>query len=284
MKIAIASGKGGTGKTLFSTNLAKIFAEKFKTCYADLDVEEPDGGIFLKPEIIQSISSTIPVPEFYPDKCTGCGACSDICEFKAISYVGKGKVLLFPELCHSCGGCALVCKFGAIEEVDFESGKINVGKSGKLHFVEGRLKVGRSLSPSIIASVKEDIIKDNYEISILDAPPGTTCPAVEAIKDCDMVVLVTEPTPFGMHDLEAAGEMVKRLGLRGSIIINRSGMGNTYEIEKYSQKMDFPIIGRFPIQRRIAEVYSVGDLVIDHIPEIRQMFIDLAAKLEEVAK
>jgi len=202
MKIAFASGKGGTGKTTVATNLALLISRAGKKVqYVDCDVEEPNGHIFLKPAVEQTQAVTVGVPEVDLDKCTGCGKCGEICQYSAI-VAFKKNVLTFEQLCHSCGGCMLVCPAEAIKEKQKEIGFIDRGASNGVGFVQGRLNIGDVRSPALIRYVKQTVVDEGTVI--IDAPPGTSCPVIEAVKGVDFVLLVTEPTPFGLNDLNLA--------------------------------------------------------------------------------
>ena len=227
MRVAVASGKGGTGKTTVAVNLACVLADNGQTVqYLDCDVEEPNGHIFLKPPITATEVVGVPVPVVDEAKCTGCRKCAEVCQYHAIAVLQKA--LVFPELCHSCGGCALVCPTGAIREKDRPIGVVDTGwalrtDSGQadgIAFVQGRLNVGEPVAPPLIRAVKKLAIADG--VAIMDAPPGTSCPVVTTVRDADYVLLVTEPTPFGLNDLRLAVEMIRHLDLRHGVVINRS--------------------------------------------------------------
>ena len=224
MKIAIASGKGGTGKTTVATNLAHVAARNGQSvAYLDCDVEEPNGRIFLQPEITHSKAVHMLIPQVDEAKCTLCGKCAQICQYSAIVRLGK-KVLTFPELCHACGGCSLVCSDDAITEVPREVGLLETGQAGSIQFVQGTLNIGEAKSPPVIKAVKT--AAPEVDLVIVDAPPGTSCPVIESLRGCDSVVLVTEPTPFGLNDLKLAVEMVRALEMPFAVVINRAGIGD----------------------------------------------------------
>lgn len=276
--IAIASGKGGTGKTTIATNLACTIAQTGqKAQYLDCDVEEPNGHIFLKPNIDQTEDATVAVPAVDLKKCTGCGKCGEICQYSAIVSL-KETVLTFEQLCHSCGGCMLVCPANAVKEKPKRIGFIDKGKSGDVDFVQGRLEIGDVRSPGLIKKVKQNAT--NNGIVIIDAPPGTSCPVIEAVKSADLVLLVTEPTPFGLNDLKLAVEMVRELKLSFSVVINRSDLGDR-QVQEYCHQENINIVMELPDDRRVAEAYSVGKMIVDVLPEYKD---DFAGLYENVSK
>jgi MinD superfamily P-loop ATPase len=263
MRIAIASGKGGTGKTIVATNLAAILAQDdHPVTYLDCDVEAPDGHIFLKPEIAHREAVSIPVPEVNETLCTRCGRCGEFCQYSAIVCLGNA-VLTFPDLCHGCGGCRLVCPEGAIREVPRPIGEIERGAAGAVQFVQGRLRIGQAVVAPLIRAVKRHLPRTG--IAILDAPPGNSCPVVETIRDTDLVLLVAEPTPFGLHDLRLAVETVRQTRLPHAVVINRAGPGGG-DVRRYCDRAGIPILLEIPEDRRIAETYSQGELAIRAVP------------------
>lgn len=269
MIIAIASGKGGTGKTTVATNLAISIGNNVRLL--DCDVEEPNCHIFLKPEIVSTEKVGVPVPQVDEDKCTACGECGKICQFSAIVSL-ETKTLTFPELCHGCGGCTLVCPEKAIVEVSREVGVLERGQSGNIEFVHGSLRVGEAMSPPLIRAVKKYAKTDG--ITIIDAPPGTSCPVIESIKNSDYVILVTEPTPFGLNDLILAVGMVRELGIPFGVLINRASIGDG-RVRDYCLQEDIKILLEIPDDRKIAEAYSRGEVVVDVLPELRDTFKEL---------
>ncbi|MFB0525485.1 MAG: ATP-binding protein [Phycisphaerae bacterium] len=275
--IAIASGKGGTGKTTIATNLAHIASGLGrKVQYLDCDVEEPNGHIFLKPQITGSQEITVDVPQVNPEKCTACSKCGEICQYGAIVCI-KEHVLTFEQLCHSCGGCFRICPTDAIKAKTLKIGDIEFGKSVEIEFVGGKLQIGNVHTPALIKEVKKQIKQDS--LVIIDVPPGTSCPVVEAVKGVDFVLLVTEPTPFGLNDLRMAVELANEMNLPFDVVINRYGIGNE-EVEKYCKAENIDIIMRLPDDRRIAEAYSSGKMIIEQLPEYKNYFLNLLKEIE----
>ncbi len=258
MKISIASGKGGTGKTTIATNLAVVVARTGKdVAYLDCDVEEPNGHIFLKPEITEQLDVTIPIPKVDIDKCTLCGECSAACEYHAIAVLGK-SVQVFPSLCHGCGGCIDVCPEDAIEEIPRTIGHISRGVGMGVKFYEGRLNVGEVLSPPVTRALRK--LPTKSDVIIIDAPPGTSCPVIEAIRGTDFVILVTEPTPFGLNDLELAVGMVRELDLPYGVVINCSDIGDN-RTKEYCRREGIDILMEIPYDRQVAVAYSRGEMM-----------------------
>ena len=278
MIISIASGKGGTGKTTVATNLA--LSVKSDVQLLDCDVEEPNAHLFIRPVIEEAITVTTPVPEVDEEKCTLCGKCSEICQFKAIVVIGQ-TVLAFHELCHSCGGCVEVCPEGAISETGRELGVIERGRKNGLEFVYGRLRVGEAMSPPMIRKVRS-FTRPN-KLTIIDAPPGTSCPVIASMKGADFILLVTEPTPFGLHDLKLAVGAVKILNIPCGLVINRSDMGDD-KVKEYANGEGLPILMEIPFDRKIAEAYSRGKPLVNIMPEWKEKFLNLSHRIEELAK
>jgi len=256
--ISVASGKGGTGKTTIATNLAVAIVQTGKdVAYLDCDVEEPNGHIFLKPEIKEQFDATVLVPRVDLGKCTLCGDCSATCEYHAIAVLGK-TVEVFPSLCHGCGGCYDICPENAVEEIPRTIGRISRGVGMGVEFAEGRLNVGEALSPPVTKALRK--IATGSDVTIIDAPPGTSCPVIEAINNTDFVILVTEPTPFGQNDLELAVGMVRKIDLRYAVVINRSDIGDS-RTEKYCRREGIDILMEIPYDRQVAEAYSRGEML-----------------------
>ena len=277
--IAIASGKGGTGKTTIAINLAQYTAGLGQPVqYLDCDVEEPNGHIFLKPKIDRTQQVTVDVPEVDLKKCIACGECGEICQYSAIICI-KENVLTFEQLCHACGGCIRICPADAIKPKPFNIGDIEFGKAGDIDFVHGKLRIGNVRTPSLIKQVKRHI-KENC-LAIIDVPPGTSCPVVEAVRGANFVLLVTEPTPFGLNDLKLAVALTREMNLPFAVVINRCDIGDD-EVEKYCTAENIDIVLKLPDDRRIAEAYSSGKIIVDVLGEYKQQFSRVYEYLESV--
>ena len=276
MRIAIASGKGGTGKTTVATNLAAILADYGqRVSYVDCDVEAPDGHLFLHPEIVSEKPVLRLIPAIDAERCRHCGACARFCRFNAISSFPK-TTLVHRELCHSCGGCILVCPAGAIREEQISVGVVQSGRSGGIAFTSGTFNVGLANSTPVIRAAKE--AAGNEGVVLLDSPPGTSCAMIETVKGCDYVIMVTEPTPFGLHDLHIAMEAIQRMDLPFGVVINRSDEG-AQDVRNACAKAGAPILAEIPNDRRIARAYSEGILACRALPELRRVFADILTRL-----
>ena len=276
MKIAIASGKGGTGKTTVATNLAFCLSGQGREVQLlDCDVEEPNCHIFVDPQIQSSRPATVAVPKVNEDKCSGCGICGEVCQYSAIVCM-KGKVLVFPELCHSCGGCQRFCPEKAISEEGREVGVVETGLAKSFRFGQGRLRIGEVMAPPLIKAVKAVAI--DAEIVIVDAPPGTSCPVIEAVRDSDFIILVTEPTPFGLNDLKLAVEMVRVLGIPFAVAVNRCDVGDC-AVTDHCMDEGIEVILEIPNDRRIAEAYSRGELICESLEDYMKTFVALGERL-----
>jgi MinD superfamily P-loop ATPase len=287
MIIAVASGKGGTGKTTVATSLALSIAagesaKSRKPLFLDCDVEEPNAAFFLKPKLGRREEVGIPIPKVDFDKCTYCGRCAEVCVWHAIAVVGK-NVLIFPELCHGCGSCTLNCPEDAITEVLNVMGTLESGPAGPLDFAHGTMDVGQAMSVPIISQLKKKHLStEDDRVVILDAQPGTSCPVVETMRDADFVLMVTEPTPFGLHDLRLAVEVARdELGLPVGVVVNRDGIGDT-GVDEYCAAEGIPILMRIPLDRRIAEAISEGRALVEELPEYRPRFVELFERIVEV--
>jgi len=269
MKIAIASGKGGTGKTTLSTNLASFIAENRACVLSDLDVEEPNSGLFIRAELIHEEDKFKMIPEWEKSTCELCGKCQEVCNFNAVLKMGK-MIMVFPELCHGCYACSELCPTDSLPMKQKKMGELKAYKQGNLNFIESKLIIGEEQAVPLIKQTINYVDKNFGEdvIKIFDSPPGTSCPVIEATRDADLVILVTEPTPFGLHDLKLAVETVKQMDKPFGVVINRHGIGND-GVELYCEEDGIDIIARIPNDRLIAETYSRGDLLYSTIPSVK---------------
>jgi len=277
MIIAVASGKGGTGKTTVAVNLALSLNN---VQLLDCDVEEPNAYIFIKPEIEKTVKASVLVPVVDESKCDFCGKCAEVCEYNAI-VVAKNKVLIFSELCHSCGACTILCPQQAITEKEREIGRIETGKKGDMQFIQGCLNIGEAMSPPLIRQVKEMI--NPGRTVIVDSPPGTSCPVIAAVKGCDFCLLVTEPTPFGLNDLILAVETVRKLEIPFGVIINRSDLGDN-KTEEYCASENITVLMSIPFKKEIARAYSKGLALIEILPEYAQKFREVIEEVNRIIK
>lgn len=282
LQIVIASGKGGTGKTTVAIALAQSLAaeqEEGAVLLLDADVEAPNVHLFLRPELANPEEFAVQVPEVDLDRCTGCGCCGRVCQYHAIlafPAMREGErptVLVFAELCHSCGGCALACPEEAIREAPRRTGLLEKGWAGPIRFAHGVLDVGQAMASPLIKQLKT-WIQEHSGVVIVDAPPGTACPVVHSMHGADFVLLVTEPTPFGLHDLRLAVGVARELGLPVGIVINRDGIGDD-GVEAFCREEDLPILLRIPFDRRIAAAYAGGMPLLAALPEYVAPFQEL---------
>jgi MinD superfamily P-loop ATPase len=272
LRVAVASGKGGTGKTSVAVNLAlSVTGAQLLDC----DVEEPNAYLLLKPQRVEEEAVELPVPKILEDKCNYCGECARFCHYKALFVAGE-TALVFPQLCHSCGGCMIVCPRNAITEEPRRIGRILQGKAGDVELIYGELDVGEPMAVPLISAVKERARSSGTVI--LDAPPGTACPLAETVDGADYCLLVTEPTPFGLHDLRIAAEVVGQLGVPSGVVVNFAGTGDR-GVYGYCEEKGMPILMEIPFDRRIAEFYSRGIPFVETIPEWRDKFRDLADRI-----
>lgn len=277
MIIAVASGKGGTGKTLVATNMAlSLAASGIQVQLVDCDVEEPNDHIFLHPEMIKSEDAGLPVPHIDIDRCDYCRICSEACAFKAITVFLK-TTLVFTEMCHGCGACTYLCPQRAIQEKFRKIGLVESGKAGMVELVQGKLNVGEPFVPPLIRKVKSKIASDRTVI--LDSPPGTSCPVIETVRGSDYCILVTEPTPFGLHDLDLAVEMAREVGVPCGVIINRAG-ANEGSVIDYCNLRGIPVLQTIPLDRDIAAAYSEGMALVQAKPEWNEVFLRLTQDIE----
>lgn len=279
MIISVASGKGGTGKTTVATSLAWALGEEAQLL--DCDVEEPNCHLLMRPEILDEEVVNLAVPVVDTSKCSKCGVCGDICRFSAIVLIGD-EVLTFPEMCHGCGGCSILCPENAIHEGHRVLGVVEAGKSGPVDFVQGRLRVGEAMSPPLIRAVKSRISRD--KTAILDAPPGASCPVITTVMDSDFVILVTEPTPFGLHDLRIAVEAINPLQIPMGVVLNRSDIGDS-GVQDFCSERGIPLLLEIPHSRSIAEGYSRGRIMVESNPyyttPLREMAVGIRGLVKE---
>ncbi len=287
MIVAVASGKGGTGKTTVAVNLAQAVSSLRpergieQVLLLDCDVEEPNAALFLHPDFDASTDVTVMVPAVDAKLCSSCGRCAEVCQYHALAVV-EPKVLVFPTLCHGCGSCTLICPETAISEHWRVMGVIEQGRTpGGIRFAQGVLNIGEAMSSPVIRKLKELTIPEDTRSSLvlLDVPPGSACSMVEAVRGADVVLMVSEPTPFGLHDLRLAVQVVREeMGLPVGVVINRDGVGYD-ELETYCSQESLPIWMRLPFDRRVAEAYAEGGLIIEALPEYRTNFVDLYGRL-----
>jgi len=284
MNIAIASGKGGTGKTTLSTNLASYLAEREQVILADLDVEEPNSKLFLETELFYKEDKFKMIPEWIEDKCTLCGICQKVCNYHSVIQLGE-IILVFPELCHSCYACSELCPTNTLPMIPVKMGELNHYMNGNLNFIESRLEIGQEQAVPLIAQTIDYVNKKFPDelIKIYDSPPGTSCPVIEATKDADFVILVTEPTPFGLHDLKLAVETMKELKKEFAVVINRDGIGND-DVFKYCTHENIPVLAKIPNSRKIAEIYSSGKLIYKQVPEFKEQLESIKSYILKMKK
>jgi MinD superfamily P-loop ATPase len=272
--ISVASGKGGTGKTTIATNLAVALEEP--VTFLDCDVEEPNAHLFLKADIQESQDFYVEVPEINLARCDWCGKCQEVCQFNAIAVMPE-VALTFPELCHSCGGCFLVCPEQAVLPRQRLVGQVEKGRRGPLAFVQGRLRVGEAMAPPLIRRVRQE--EDAAGLTIIDAPPGTSCPVVAAVWGSDLLLLVTEPTPFGLNDLELAVAAGRELQVPMGLVINRADMGDR-RVHEFAAAAGLPILLEIPFDQQVAATYAQGGLLVEHLPAWRGLMQDLFAAIQ----
>ncbi len=260
MKIAIASGKGGTGKTTLSTNLSVYLSEKMKVMLVDLDVEEPNSGLFVDAKKVFSEDKFKMTPEWNNENCTLCGKCQEVCNFNAVMKIAD-KILVFPELCHGCFACSELCHTNSLPMKPKKMGELTHYKNGNLDFVESRLIIGEEQAVPLIKQTLNYVeTLPSSDVKIFDSPPGTSCAMIEATKKADLIILITEPTPFGLHDLKLATQTVQQLEKPFVVVINRYGIGDK-NVEKYCKNENIPIIAKIENSREVAELYSAGKLI-----------------------
>jgi len=280
LKISIASGKGGTGKTLVATSIAVSLAslDGTQVTIADCDVEEPNSYLFFPDRILlERKKFHVPVPVIDEEKCTHCGKCSEVCAYHALAVLPQ-TVLLFPELCHGCGGCTIVCPEKAVSEGSRSVGEIFRARSNGLDIIWGELALGEARTTPLIKAVKNEA---RGKMVIVDCPPGTSCSLVESVRDTDFCLLVTEPTPFGLYDLDIAIKVLEKMDIPRGVLVNKSGMGDR-KVYEYLEKKNIPLLMEIPLDRKIAELYSHGEIFAEKMPEWKTEFIGMVRKIEEM--
>ncbi|MDD4084829.1 MAG: 4Fe-4S binding protein [Acholeplasmataceae bacterium] len=277
MKIAVLSGKGGTGKTLVSVNLAAV-AEK--SIYVDCDVEEPNGHLFFKPEFTGKESVSVKMPLVDAQKCTGCRKCVDFCMFNALAHTGK-ELLIFEEVCHSCGGCSLVCPVGAMSEKDKITGEVRMGVSGNVSVFTGMLNIGEASGIPLIKKLFKET-RGREELILIDCPPGSACIVMESIKDADYCLLVAEPSVFGAHNLEMVEELVSLFGKPHGVVLNKCQQGENPS-EEFCRRMGVKILASIPYDKKLGEINSNGLILVREDDVFREMFLKLLDKIKEDA-
>lgn len=282
MIVSVASGKGGTGKTTVAASLTTVWDGPLVA--VDLDVEEPNLHLFLRPSEEGREAAHLEIPVLDESRCTYCGVCSELCQFKAISVMGK-LVLTFPEMCHGCGGCLAICPEQALSPGQRDLGEISWGRAGDAQFLMGRLRVGEAMSPPFMRLVKAklaEMLAASPGDAILDAPPGVSCPAVNAVIDSDVILLVTEPTPFGFYDFQLAWEAFAPLGKPMGTVVNRAGVGNQ-DLYGFCRDKGLPILAEIPFDRAIAEAYAHGRVIADVSPQLGEIFVSLRGMIRDWA-
>lgn len=273
--IVVASGKGGTGKTTIAVNLA--WAVKDRVRLLDCDVEAPNAHLFIQPEILTRSDVMVPVPCINEQVCTHCGQCAAACRYNAMASL-KDRVIVFPDLCHGCGACGIVCPSGAIEETSKQIGTVETGMRSTLEFVQGRSRVGNAVTPPVIRAVKEHVSRDR--MNIIDAPPGTSCPFVTTLQHVDFCILVAEPTPFGLNDLELSVEVLRQMNVGFGVVINRSNLG-TSAVREFCAQQGIDIFAEIPFSKEIASSCAQGKILIETVPEYRRIFCRLMDEMIE---
>lgn len=284
LKIAVASGKGGTGKTTIATSFALSIINDISESllFLDCDVEAPNAHLFLKPQLTEEKPVEILIPEVNESLCTHCGECAKVCQFQAIAVLGN-KTLVFPQLCHGCGSCTMICPANAIQEIPKSIGVLQKGTAGEIKFARGVMDIGEPMAVPIIRQLKKWVAPLEPQITIIDSPPGTSCPVVESIRGSDFLILVTEPTPFGFHDLKLAHQVAKDLQIPAGVIINREN-GAFSELEDYCKEENLPILMRVPFQRNIAEGIAKGRNLIEILPEMSASFQNIYHQITTLVK
>jgi MinD superfamily P-loop ATPase len=282
MKVAVAGGKGGTGKTLVATALAlKLSVNSNRVVYCDADAEGPNGRLFLHPDIKRVISHSVVIPALNAPQCSGCGTCQRICAYNAILTVGK-KIIVFPELCHSCNACFIACTDGMLARHNRHIGNISVGTAGSIRFYEASLRIGEARVAPLISGAMAVVDRETSDFTIIDNPPGTSCAAVAGQEKADAIVLVTEPTPFGLHDLKLALALGRQLQKPMVSVLNRADLGDATELTEYLTAENVPLVARIPFDTKIATFTADGHSPLGQVPAFDGQIAQIVAHLVQM--
>lgn len=281
LRVVVASGKGGTGKTTVATGMALSLAAQENVWYVDCDVEAPNGHLFLKPSIDTEKKAVILIPRIDREKCILCGRCVEVCQFHALAQIGQ-SILVFPQLCHGCGSCSWHCESKAIKETRNPIGVLEAGETKEgIHFVRGVLTISEPMATPIIRQVKRWQQPEDNSVIILDAPPGASCSVVETLHNVDFALLVTEPTPFGLHDLKQVIGILQDMKIPAGVIVNRDGIGDS-QVDEFLSQTDFPVMMRIPYSTRIASAIASGKTILDIMPEYNLSFQTLFQQIRKI--
>ncbi|MBN1536172.1 MAG: ATP-binding protein [Anaerolineales bacterium] len=281
IRIVVASGKGGTGKTTVATSLALSLAAQENVWFLDCDVEAPNGHLFLNPKIEAERKAVVLIPRIDMEKCILCGRCVEVCQYHALAEIGK-SILVFPQLCHGCGSCTWNCSSKAIKEIRNPIGVLEAGLAKKgINFAHGVLTISEPMATPIIRQLKKWHKPEDGSVMILDAPPGASCSVVETLHGANFALLVTEPTPFGLHDLKQVIGILGDMKIPAGVIINRDGIGDN-QVDEFLSQTEFPILMRIPYSTQIAGAIAAGNTLLDVSPEYIMEFQTLFQKIKNI--